>query len=73
MNDLTFELGRRKQAAWEAFKSIEDVVKRTNYIPLRAHLINTTVLPALTYASEAWAFCKQEENAISVINAELKA
>uniref|UniRef100_A0A0K0DC23 Reverse transcriptase domain-containing protein n=1 Tax=Angiostrongylus cantonensis TaxID=6313 RepID=A0A0K0DC23_ANGCA len=29
MNDLAPELSRRKQAAWGAFKSIKDVVKRT--------------------------------------------
>ncbi|KAK6763925.1 hypothetical protein RB195_024313 [Necator americanus] len=32
-----------------------------------AHLFNTTVLPALTYAPETWAFRKQEENAVSVV------
>ncbi|KAK6735039.1 hypothetical protein RB195_018315 [Necator americanus] len=29
--------------------------------------LQQTVLPALTYASETWAFRKQEENAVSVI------
>ncbi|KAK6747700.1 hypothetical protein RB195_000723 [Necator americanus] len=67
MNDLTPELGRRIRAAWVAYKSIEDVVKKTRNTRLRAHLFNTTVLPALTYASETWAFRKQEENAVSVI------
>ncbi|KAK6736277.1 hypothetical protein RB195_019135 [Necator americanus] len=67
MNDLTPELGRRRRAAWGAYKSIEDVVKKTRNTRLRAHLFNTTVLPALTYASEIWAFRKQEENAVSVI------
>ncbi|KAK6761058.1 hypothetical protein RB195_022214 [Necator americanus] len=64
---LTPELGRRRQAAWGAYKSIEDVVKKTRNTRLRAHLFNTTVPPALTYASETWAFRKQEENAVSVI------
>ncbi|KAK6762949.1 hypothetical protein RB195_023600 [Necator americanus] len=68
MNDLTPELGRRRRAAWGAYKSIEDVVKKTRNTRLRAHLFNTTVLPALTYASETWAFRKQEENAVSVID-----
>ncbi|KAE9419368.1 hypothetical protein Angca_002439, partial [Angiostrongylus cantonensis] len=45
---------RRKRAAWGAFKSIEDVVKRTKITRLRAHLFDSTVLPALTYASEIW-------------------
>ncbi|KAK6765081.1 hypothetical protein RB195_025133 [Necator americanus] len=39
----------------------------TKNIRLRAHLFNTTVLPALNYASETWTFRKQEENAISII------
>ncbi|KAK6762047.1 hypothetical protein RB195_022949 [Necator americanus] len=66
MNDLIPELGRRGRAAWGAYKSIEDVVKKTRNTRLRAHLFNTTV-SALTYASETWAFRKQEENAVSVI------
>ncbi|KAK6761014.1 hypothetical protein RB195_022183 [Necator americanus] len=66
MNDLTPELGRRRRAACGAYRSIEDVVKKTRNTRLRAHLFNTTVRPALTYASETWAFRKQEENAVSV-------
>ncbi|KAK6749888.1 hypothetical protein RB195_002103 [Necator americanus] len=67
MNNLTPELDRRRRAAWGAYKSIEDVVKKIRNPWFRAHLFNTTVLPALTYASETWAFRKQEENAVSVI------
>ncbi|KAK6764567.1 hypothetical protein RB195_024766 [Necator americanus] len=52
MNDLTSELGRRRRAAWGAYKSIEDVVKKTRNTWSRAHLFNTTVLPTFTYASE---------------------
>ncbi|EYB92970.1 hypothetical protein Y032_0188g1163 [Ancylostoma ceylanicum] len=72
MNDLAPELGRRKRAAWGAYKSIEDVVKRTKNTRLRAHLFNTTVLPALTYASETWAVRKQDENAVSVIERSIE-
>ncbi|KAE9415054.1 hypothetical protein Angca_009020, partial [Angiostrongylus cantonensis] len=43
------------RAAWGAFKGIEDVVKRTKNTRLRAHLFDSTVLPALTYASETWS------------------
>ncbi|KAK6736722.1 hypothetical protein RB195_019429 [Necator americanus] len=67
MNGLTPELGRRRGAAWGAYKSIEDVVKKTRNTRLRAHLFITTVLPALTYASDTWAFRKQGESAVSVI------
>ncbi|KAK6734963.1 hypothetical protein RB195_018267 [Necator americanus] len=66
MNDLTPEVGRRRRAARGAYKSIEDVVKKTRNTRLRAHLFNTTVLPALTYASETRALRKQEETAENV-------
>ncbi|KAE9417683.1 hypothetical protein Angca_004284, partial [Angiostrongylus cantonensis] len=55
------------RAAWRAFKSIEDVVKRTKNIRLRAHLFDSTVLPALTYASETWSLREQDERSLSVI------
>ncbi|KAE9416189.1 hypothetical protein Angca_008477, partial [Angiostrongylus cantonensis] len=55
------------RTAWGAFKSIEDVVKRTKNTRLRAHLFDSTVLPALTYASETWSLRKQDERSLSVI------
>uniref|UniRef100_A0A158P5T6 Reverse transcriptase domain-containing protein n=1 Tax=Angiostrongylus cantonensis TaxID=6313 RepID=A0A158P5T6_ANGCA len=67
MNVLAPELSRTKQAAWGAFKSIEDVVKRTKNTRLRAHLFDSTVLPAITYASETWSLRKQDERSLSVI------
>ncbi|KAE9418489.1 hypothetical protein Angca_007558, partial [Angiostrongylus cantonensis] len=54
------------RVAWGAFKSIEDVVKRTKNTRLRAHLFDSTVLPAL-YASETWFPRKQDERSLSVI------
>ncbi|VDM53563.1 unnamed protein product [Angiostrongylus costaricensis] len=48
MNDLAPELSRRKRAACGAFKSIEDAMKRTKNTRLRAHLFDSTILPALT-------------------------
>ncbi|KAE9417826.1 hypothetical protein Angca_009665, partial [Angiostrongylus cantonensis] len=54
-------------AAWRAFKSIEDVVKRTENTPFRAHLFDSTVLSDLTYASETWSLRKQDERSLSVI------
>ncbi|KAK6763485.1 hypothetical protein RB195_023981 [Necator americanus] len=50
----------------DAFKSIEDVLKWTKNIRLRAQIFNTGILRALTYASETCVFRKREENAISV-------
>nr|CDJ83500.1 RNA-directed DNA polymerase (reverse transcriptase) domain containing protein [Haemonchus contortus] len=66
MNDQAPELCTRKRAAWGAFKDIEGVVKNTKNIRLRAHLFDTAVLPALTYASETWTLRKQDEHAVSV-------
>uniref|UniRef100_A0A0K0DGG7 Reverse transcriptase domain-containing protein n=1 Tax=Angiostrongylus cantonensis TaxID=6313 RepID=A0A0K0DGG7_ANGCA len=67
MNDLASELSRRKRAAWGAFKSIEDVGKRTRNTRLRAHLFHSTVLPALTYASGTWSLHKEDERSLSLI------
>ncbi|KAE9417469.1 hypothetical protein Angca_004381, partial [Angiostrongylus cantonensis] len=47
------------RAAWRAFKSIEDVVKRTGNTRLSAQLFDSTVLPALTYASETWSLLER--------------
>ncbi|KAE9420680.1 hypothetical protein Angca_006426, partial [Angiostrongylus cantonensis] len=55
------------RAAWEAFKRIEDAVKRTRNPRLRTHLFDSTVLSALTYASETWSLRKQDERSLSVI------
>ncbi|KAE9418823.1 hypothetical protein Angca_008955, partial [Angiostrongylus cantonensis] len=56
-----------KRAGWGAFKSIEDGVKRAKNTRLRAHLFDSTVLPALTYGSETWSLPKQDERTLSVI------
>ncbi|KAE9415989.1 hypothetical protein Angca_008553, partial [Angiostrongylus cantonensis] len=55
------------RAAWGASKIIEDVVKRTKNTRLRTYLFDSTVLPALTYASETWSLSKQDERSLSVI------
>ncbi|KAJ1355561.1 hypothetical protein KIN20_013015 [Parelaphostrongylus tenuis] len=67
MNDLAPEVSRRKRAAWGTFRSIEDVVKRTKNIRLRAHLFDSTIIPALTYAAETWSLRKQDERSLAVI------
>ncbi|KAK6755622.1 hypothetical protein RB195_014163 [Necator americanus] len=59
--------GQEDRSGLGRYKSIEDVVKETRNTRLCAHFFKTTVLLALTYVSETWAFRKQEENAVSVI------
>ncbi|KAE9413825.1 hypothetical protein Angca_002900, partial [Angiostrongylus cantonensis] len=55
------------RAARGAFKSIKDVVKRTKNTRLHAYLFGSTVLPALTFASETWSLRKQDQRSLSVI------
>uniref|UniRef100_A0A0K0DLC7 Reverse transcriptase domain-containing protein n=1 Tax=Angiostrongylus cantonensis TaxID=6313 RepID=A0A0K0DLC7_ANGCA len=70
MNDLAPELRRRKRAAWGGFRSIEDVVKRTKNSRLCAHLFDSMVFRALTYALETWSLRKQNENHSALSNAQ---
>ncbi|VDM51991.1 unnamed protein product [Angiostrongylus costaricensis] len=72
MNDLAIHLSRRKRAAWGVFKSIDDVAVRTKNIQLRAHLFDSTLLSALTYASESWSLRKQDEKSLSVIGSAVE-
>ncbi|VDM61662.1 unnamed protein product [Angiostrongylus costaricensis] len=51
LNEFALGWSRSERAVWEAFKGIEDVVKRTKNTPLGAHLFDSTVLFALTYES----------------------
>ncbi|KAK6742831.1 hypothetical protein RB195_010226 [Necator americanus] len=51
-NDLEEELNRRMRAAWAAVR--EATVQLMDQ-DLRAHLFDSTVLPALCYAEETWA------------------
>ena len=67
MNDLASELSRTKRAVWGTFKSIEDVVKRTKNIRLRAPLFHSRFIPALTYAAETWSLRKQDERSFGII------
>ncbi|VDM64381.1 unnamed protein product [Angiostrongylus costaricensis] len=67
INDLAPEFGRRERTAWGAFKSIEDVVKRTKNTRPRGHLFDSKVLPALTYASGTWSLREHAEGSLSVI------
>ncbi|KAE9416068.1 hypothetical protein Angca_002299, partial [Angiostrongylus cantonensis] len=55
------------RADWRAFKSIENIVKRTKNTQIRAHLFDSTVLPALTCTSETWSLRKRDERSLSVI------
>ncbi|VDP04686.1 unnamed protein product [Heligmosomoides polygyrus] len=57
-NDRAPELSRRKREAWGAFKSVEEVAKKTKNVRLRAHLFDSAVLTAPIYSLETWAIRK---------------
>ena len=54
-NDLREELNRRRRAACAAFGPLKEATDQLTDPELRAHLFNSTVLPALCYATEIWA------------------
>lgn len=56
MNNFASEMGRRKQAAWRACESIEDVVKKSRNTRTQAHLFNSMVISVLNYTSEVWMY-----------------
>ncbi|KAK6747519.1 hypothetical protein RB195_000615 [Necator americanus] len=51
-NDLKEELNRRMRAAWAAFAAVREATDQLTDHDLRAHLFDSTVLPALCYAAE---------------------
>uniref|UniRef100_A0A7I4Z384 HTH_48 domain-containing protein n=1 Tax=Haemonchus contortus TaxID=6289 RepID=A0A7I4Z384_HAECO len=65
MNDLAPEISGL--AAWVPFTKVEGSSEVNEELWLRAHLSNTAILPALTYASEIRALRKQDEHAVNVI------
>ncbi len=54
-NDLKEELNRRRRAAWAAYGPLKEATDQLTDPALRAHLFDSTVLPALCYAAETWA------------------
>ena len=66
------ELLRRRRAGWAAYGTIKTVIEASQDQKLKAMLFDSTVLPALTYASETWALTKVHENKINTIQAALE-
>lgn len=63
-NDLTAEISRRRRAAWAAFGSIVEVTDQIKDPTLRAAIFNTSVLPAMCFATETWPEKKTTSNAM---------
>ena len=54
-NNMKEEMDRRRRAAWAAFGPLKEATDHIVDPKLRAHLFDSTVLPALCYAAETWA------------------
>uniref|UniRef100_A0A914UST4 Reverse transcriptase domain-containing protein n=1 Tax=Plectus sambesii TaxID=2011161 RepID=A0A914UST4_9BILA len=65
-HDISRELARRRKAAWVSFASIREPATSTSDAKLRAHLFNSTVLPALIYGSETWSLTKKDAEKLAV-------
>ncbi|CAM4928046.1 unnamed protein product [Rotaria socialis] len=55
------EIQRRRSAAWFSFKNIEEIIKKTKNVTLRAHLFNSTILPVLNYGCEVWTMRESDK------------
>ena len=53
-HEIDDEIRRRRSAAWLSFKSVDDVLKKTKDVKLRAHIFNFMILPVLSYGCEVW-------------------
>lgn len=58
-NDMAPELGRRKRVAWKAFKSVEEVVKRTK----KPGSVSTYLTPLFFFRLRDLALFKSRINA----------
>uniref|UniRef100_A0A7I4YY58 Endonuclease-reverse transcriptase n=1 Tax=Haemonchus contortus TaxID=6289 RepID=A0A7I4YY58_HAECO len=54
-NNLRAEIMRRRRCAWAAIGNIREAAHLVSDKKVRADLFDSTVLPALCYASETWA------------------
>ncbi|EPB69072.1 hypothetical protein ANCCEY_11841 [Ancylostoma ceylanicum] len=61
-NDLKEELGRRRRAAWAAFGPLREATDQLTDHEPRAHLFDSTVLPALCYAAETNVFLSESRS-----------
>ena len=63
---LEEEISRRKRAAWNSYSQLKEVFHNLKDRKTRAHLVNSTVLPALLYGSETWAPTKTHLESICI-------
>ncbi|RXM98682.1 Claudin-18 [Acipenser ruthenus] len=66
------KLARRRRAAWVSYASIAEVVTNTADATLRAHMFNSTVLPAMLYGAETWSLTAADRQKLAVTERTLE-
>ncbi|VDM60658.1 unnamed protein product [Angiostrongylus costaricensis] len=69
LNDLAPKFSRRRRAAWGAFNSIEEVMRRIKNTRLRARLFDSTVHPAF---EKPGRYVNRMKNHVALLNAQSK-
>lgn len=58
------EVDRRVNITWKKFWSLKEVLKSDMSIRLKSRVMNTCLLPSLTYACQTWKFTRKVKNKI---------
>ena len=66
-NDISKEIGQRITSGWRRFGEYSHFLKDRNIpICLKRTIMDTVILPALTYGAETWALTKYREKKLAV-------
>ncbi|GBP17304.1 Putative uncharacterized transposon-derived protein F52C9.6 [Eumeta japonica] len=59
------EVERRVNVTWKKFWSLKEILKSDMTIRMKAKVMNTCLLPSLTYACQTWKFTRTVKNKIT--------
>ncbi|GBP38812.1 Putative uncharacterized transposon-derived protein F52C9.6 [Eumeta japonica] len=59
------EVERRVNITWKKFWSLKEILKSDMTIRMKAKVMNTCLLPSLTYACQTWKFTRTVKNKIT--------
>jgi len=66
-NEMKKELTRRKQAGWNSFSKLRDILTSKKIsAEVKAQIFNTHILPSMTYACETWSLTEKDEAFLQV-------
>ena len=66
-NEISKEIGPRKTSGWRRFGEYRQFLKDRKIPPyMKRKIMDTVILPAMTYGSETWALTKRQEKKLAV-------